>query len=134
LLLLLHRFSLLLRTHVFCYDVAAVGNNSQQTSKPRARIGIPKRDWDKEGELFESAGSRFTDGRRAEEFRLAADRISSLILHSDVQRVDIEIAIESFRNDVLAEFPDGGELFDAIYLARFKRLWSQFREEPDLFE
>lgn len=52
-----------------------------------------------------------------------------------MQRIDIEIEIESFRKDVLAEFPDGGELFEAIYLARFKRLWSQFRQnEEGLFE
>lgn len=43
--------------------------------------------------------------------------------------IDIEIEIESFRKDVLAEFPDDGELFDAIYLGRFIRIWSQFRAE-----
>jgi len=49
--------------------------------------------------------------------------------------IDIEIRIESFRAEVLSEFPDGGELFDAIYLSRFKRLWSQFRsDEEGLFE
>ena len=59
----------------------------------------------------------------------------SLILHSDMPAIDIEIQIESFRAEVLAEFPDGGELFDAIYLSRFKRIWSQFRSgEEDLFD
>lgn len=86
-------------------------------------------------DIFESAGRRFADGRRAEAFRLSADRISSLILHSDMPRIDIEIEIESFRRDVLEEFPDKGELFDAIYLKRFERLWSQFRQgEGGLFE
>lgn len=50
-------------------------------------------------------------------------------------RIDIEIEIESFRKDVMMGFPDRGELFDAIYLSRFKRLWSQFRrDEGDLFD
>lgn len=80
-----------------------------------------------EREIFESAGRRFADGRRADAFRRSADRIASLILHSDMPRIDIEIEVRSFREDVLAEFPDRGELFDAIYLARFKRFWSQFR-------
>lgn len=86
-------------------------------------------------EIFESAGKRFADGRRAEAFRLSADRVASLILHSDMPRIDIEIEIESFRTEVLAEFPGRRELFDAIYLARFKRLWSQFRTgEGALFD
>ena len=79
--------------------------------------------------------NRFTDGRRADEFRRTADRIVSLILYSDMPAIDIEIEIESFRKDVLAEFPDGGELFDAIYLGRFMRIWSQFRAgDRGLFE
>jgi hypothetical protein len=85
--------------------------------------------------LFESAVSRFADGKRADAIRRTADRIVSLILFGDMPRIDIEIQIESFREDVLTEFPDGGDLFDAIYLARFKRIWSQFRpDEEGLFD
>jgi len=88
-----------------------------------------------EREIFESAGIRFADGRRAEAFRLSSDRIVSLILHSDMPRIDIEIEIGSFREAVLAEFPDRGELFEAIYLERFKRIWNQFRpDEGYLFD
>jgi hypothetical protein len=91
--------------------------------------------WEDERDIFESAAERFTDGRRAESFRRSADRIVSLILHSDMPRIDIEIEIESFREDVLAEFPEREELFEAIYLARFQRLWSQFRRgEGGLFD
>ena len=82
-------------------------------------------------EILRSAERRFADGRRAESFRLAADRIATLILHTDMPRIDIEIAIESFRKEVLSEFPDRGELFDAIYLSRFRRLWSQFRDDEE---
>ena len=56
-----------------------------------------------------------------------ADRISSMILYSDLPRVDIEIAIRNFRREVLSLFPEKEELFDNLYLSRFKRLWSQFR-------
>jgi DNA-directed RNA polymerase subunit RPC12/RpoP len=96
---------------------------------------MKSRDGTIEREIFESAGIRFADGRRAEAFRLSADRIVSLILHSDMPRIDIEIEIGSFRDDVLAEFPDRGELFDAIYLKRFERIWNQFRPgEGGLFD
>ena len=95
---------------------------------------MPRDSWEDEREIFDSAAERFADGGRAEAFRLSADRIATLILHSDMPRIDVEIQIESFREEVLAEFPDRGELFEAIYLARFKRLWEQFRSgEGELF-
>ncbi len=98
-------------------------------------VAIPGNSWEDEREIFESASERFADGRRAEAFRRSSDRIASLILHSDMPRIDVEIEIESFREEVLAEFPEREELFEAIYLARFKRLWGQFRGgEGDLFD
>lgn len=101
----------------------------------RGVIAIPGNPWEDEREIFESAAERFADGRRAEALRRSSDRIVSLILHSDMPRIDVEIEIESFREEVLAEFPDREELFDAIYLARFERIWSQFRRgEGNLFD
>jgi hypothetical protein len=44
-------------------------------------------------------------------------------------RVDIEIAIRSFRERVLASFPEKEELFAALYIGRFRRLWRQFRSD-----
>ncbi len=67
------------------------------------------------------------DRERMEKIKREADRISSLILYSDMQKVDVEIAIRNFRKRVLDSFPDKRELFDAIYLGRFRRLWNQFR-------
>jgi hypothetical protein len=90
-------------------------------------------DWENlERELFESAYEQWRDGARAGSYRLRADRIASLILHSDMPRIDIEIEIASFRRMVVEEFPEREELFDAVYVGRFKRMWEQFRpdEEP----
>ena len=96
---------------------------------------MPRGSWEDEREIFESAAERFADGRRAEAFRRSADRIANLILHSDMPKIDLEIEIESFREEVLAEFPDREELFEAIYTSRFKRLWEQFRcGEGELFD
>jgi hypothetical protein len=92
-------------------------------------------DWDSiERELFESADERWHDSVRATTYRRRADRIASLILHSDMPPIDIEIEIRSFRAAVLEEFPDRVELFEAIYMSRFRRMWEQFRpDERPLF-
>ncbi len=92
-------------------------------------------DWEAlERELFESAGIEI-DRRRARGIRTEADRIVSMILDAGMPRIDIEIAIRSFRSRVLEEFPGREELFDALYRGRFRRIWEQFRQvEGELFE
>lgn len=99
----------------------------------RVDVGI---NWESlEREIFGAVNARQHDRKRAEEFRREADKIASMILYSDMPRVDIEIAIGSFRERVLAIFPEKGELFEAIYVNRFRRLWSQFRGgRESLFE
>ena len=69
------------------------------------------------------------DRRLAERIRHDADRISSMILYSDMPKVDIEIAIRGFKREVLKVFPNKEQLFNNLYLSRFKRLWHQFRHE-----
>ena len=59
-----------------------------------------------------------------------ADRISSLILFSDLEWIDIEIEIGQLRQWCEKTAPDKLQLFDLIYLPRFKRLWLQWRETP----
>jgi hypothetical protein len=91
-------------------------------------------DWESlEREIFSAAegGERSEDRQRAEAFRREADRIVSLILFSDMPRVDIEIAIRAFRERVLGVFPEKEDLFAALYLSRFRRLWSQFRNDEE---
>ena len=58
-----------------------------------------------------------------------ADRISSLILFSDFEWIDIAIMIEQMRERVEREYPDGGELFEHLYVSRFERLWRDWRGE-----
>lgn len=87
------------------------------------------KDWERfERELFESAGVEL-DRRRARGIRTEADSIVSMILSTDMPRIDIEIAIRTFRLRVLEEFPGGEELFDALYVGRFRRIWEQFRKD-----
>lgn len=76
---------------------------------------------------------RERDWELAGEIRRRADRIAALILHSDLPKVDVEIEIRGFRDHVLGLLPDKAELFEAVYVARFRRLWSQWRSnEPPL--
>lgn len=94
----------------------------------------PARAWDDlEREIFGAvnARERARDYEQAEEIRRRADRISSLILHSDLPRVDIEIEIRNFRAYVLEIFPEKEELLNSVYLNRFRRLWNQFRNADD---
>jgi len=59
--------------------------------------------------------------------RYEADWIASLIIDQNASREDVEVMIAILRSDVLDVYPGKDELFDAIYLGRFRRLWEQFR-------
>jgi hypothetical protein len=60
-----------------------------------------------------------------------AEKIVSLILHTDYAKVDIEIEKENLRKLCEKLFPAKGRLYDMIYASRFDRLWKQFREHTD---
>jgi uncharacterized protein YecE (DUF72 family) len=60
-----------------------------------------------------------------------AERIVSLILHTDYAKVDIDIEKEKLRKMCVDLFPDKARLFEMIYERRFERLWRQFRENLD---
>lgn len=62
-----------------------------------------------------------------DEMRLEADRISNLILHSDVEWIDVEIRIGEMRERCRELAPLKLELFELVYASRFRRLWDQWR-------
>lgn len=66
----------------------------------------------------------------AERFKRDSHRICSLILNSDMEWIDIAIEINRMRELCEIEAPEKLELFEAIYVARFNRLWEQWRN-PD---
>jgi hypothetical protein len=68
--------------------------------------------------------------RHLRAFQAKADRISVLILHTDLPWVDIQIRIQALREDAERLFPSKMSLFDLLYVSRFIRLWRQWREEP----
>ena len=69
-------------------------------------------------------------GREAmEELKRLADKVSMLILHTDLPEVDIEIEISKVRQRCQELFPDRLDLFDMIYTSRFHRLMQQWRPE-----
>ncbi len=67
----------------------------------------------------------------AERLKRDAHRISALILNSDLPWIDIAIEISRMRERCEEEAPEQAELFEAIYIARFNRLWEQWREEDE---
>lgn len=67
----------------------------------------------------------------AAELQLGADRITNLILHSDLEWIDIAIEINALRERCRVRAPDKVELFDGIYGMRFDRLWQQWRLQGD---
>lgn len=58
-----------------------------------------------------------------------ADRISVLILSTDLPQVDILIQVEKLRELCEELFPGREDLFEMIYASRFERLWEQFGED-----
>ncbi len=67
------------------------------------------------------------EDQASEEIRRAADHVSALILFSDLPLIDIKIAAAAVRRLVGRLAPGETELYDRIYLARFRRLWNQWR-------
>ncbi len=64
----------------------------------------------------------------ADELQRRADRITSLILFSDLPWVDIAIEIQNLREWCEEHDSEKVDLFDYIYLSRFQRLWEQWRQ------
>lgn len=60
-------------------------------------------------------------------FQRRADRISWLILNTDLPWVDIAWRIEELRREAVRLSPLKTELFELIYVSRFRRLWEQWR-------
>lgn len=56
-----------------------------------------------------------------------ADRVSVLVLKSDYPDVDVICAVENLRVRAYNLFPDSADLFEMIYVSRFRRLWNQWR-------
>lgn len=114
--------------------VCACGERLSLTSGARPIRDI---DWESlEREIFGAVNSRSrkVDGEKAKEIRAMADHIGGLIKQSDLPRVDVEIEIRNFRQFVLEHFPEKEELFKAIYINRFRRLWDEHRKgEGPLF-
>ena len=63
----------------------------------------------------------------AEILKREADKISNLILNTDLEWVDIAIRIEQFRDLCRKIDPEHLELFERVYENRFHRLWEQWR-------
>ena len=60
-------------------------------------------------------------------FQRKADDISRLIIDTDLPWVDIAIHIETLRREADRLYPLKKDLFNLVYVSRFKRLWAQWR-------
>jgi hypothetical protein len=60
-----------------------------------------------------------------------ADRVSVLILRDDYPEIDVVIEIENLRETAREMFPGREQLFEMIYVSRFRRLWEQFRRRGE---
>ena len=59
----------------------------------------------------------------------AAERIITLILHTDYEKVDIDIEKSKLKEMCEDMFPGKEYLYEMIYGQRFDRLWEQFRKK-----
>jgi len=80
-----------------------------------------------EGRLAERVRRRErTEGRTdVEDLARRADRITSLVLYSDLPQVDIEIEIDKLREFCRERFADRMDLFEMVYAGRWRRLREQ---------
>ena len=70
--------------------------------------------------------------KMAELARLA-DRVSILVLADWYPEIDVTLAVENLREAAAEMFPGREELFEMVYMSRFRRLWEQFRRRPAPF-
>jgi hypothetical protein len=66
--------------------------------------------------------------RRLRRFQQQANDIARLILNTDLPWIDIEIQIARLRREAQRLFPRKADLFELVYVSRFRRLWEQWRE------
>ena len=69
------------------------------------------------------------EARYLRSFQHRSDEIAHLIVNTDVPWVDIAIQIDQLREEARRLFPLKLDLFEMIFVNRFKRLWNQFRPE-----
>jgi len=66
------------------------------------------------------------------ELQRMSHRICTLIFTGDYEEIDILLERQAARRRAEELFPDGMDLYDMIYEARFDRLIEQFRNEEEL--
>ncbi|HUW35118.1 MAG TPA: hypothetical protein VM223_26200 [Planctomycetota bacterium] len=66
------------------------------------------------------------------ELQRMSHRICTLILTEDYPEFDILLERQKMRRRAEEMFPNGMDLYDMIYEARFDRLLEQFRNEEEL--
>ncbi|MHC4253766.1 MAG: hypothetical protein ACYS9X_32020, partial [Planctomycetota bacterium] len=71
------------------------------------------------------ARARRDSRRDIEDLAQRADRVTSLMLYSDLPEIDVEIEIGKLREFCRNSFPERLELFDMIYVSRWRRLREQ---------
>ena len=84
------------------------------------------------GKNFQGDDSMRNNDEFAQALQRRADRISALILFSDLPWVDIAIEINNLREWCRGQRPEKSELFEWVYVSRFKRLRDQWREDESL--
>lgn len=68
------------------------------------------------------------ENRYLRAFQRQADEICHLIVNTDLPWVDIAIQIDRLRTEAARLFPLKMTLFEWIYMRRFQRLWTQWRD------
>lgn len=67
----------------------------------------------------------------AEYLQRESFRICSLIFNPEYAKADIALEISQLREYCETTAPEKAELFEAVYVGRFRRLWEQWREEDE---
>jgi hypothetical protein len=65
--------------------------------------------------------------RHLRDFQSCADDVARLIVDTDLPWIDVSLQIEALRTRAERLFPLKMDLFNLIYVNRFRRLWEQWR-------
>lgn len=61
-----------------------------------------------------------------------SDRICNMILHMDLDWIDIEIQVNEMREFCASHAPEKSDLFEMVYASRFRRLYESWGSKPDV--
>ncbi len=110
------------------YELSSFGGKTSFKCKCGATISLYQDEiFNQLSDIINTYQAQIEEDEKVTEIKILSDKISHLILNTDLKDVDINIEKEKLKNLIVTNFPDKTYLYELLYESRFKRLWEQFR-------